>query len=272
MFAEIRGKLAEGVRALYGSLPQNLRVSLSRALLPETRRPVRIELGLLKDLQMDISPRGERSYLFGTHEPEVQDALPSLVQKSMTVLDIGANIGFFALGLARLVGEEGRVIAFEPNAPSLLRLERNLELNHFKHVTIERFAVSEYDGVAHFSNALSDTQGRFADLPHLPPGARTVSVPCCTIDTYIANNQLAPKFILMDVEHAEGRVLKGMKNTLAAFRPILLVEMHGRTAIEEAWEQLQLANYTASLLPSWKSMAMSSEIPELSHCVCRPKN
>jgi FkbM family methyltransferase len=189
----------------------------------------------------------------------------------MTVLDIGANIGIFALGLSKLVGPEGRVIALEPNAASIARLRRNVKLNGLNHVTVETFAVSDYDGSAEFSNALSDTQGRFVDLPHLPAGAKSVSVPCCTVDTYLSKTGLKPQFIMMDVEHAEGRVLKGMRNALTTLRPTLLVEMHGREAIQEAWAALQGANYGVALLPSWKAVDDSSKIPELSHCVCQPR-
>lgn len=271
MFNFIRTAFTTTVRGVYHSLPERPRTFIARIALPSSRRPVTVELGLLSGLRLDISPRQERSYIFGTHEPEVQDALPKLVQHGMTVIDIGANIGIFALGLGKLVGSGGRVTAFEPNASSIDRLRRNVELNQFSWVTVETAAVSDHDGVAQFSNALSDTQGRFVDLPHLPADAKSVSVPCCTIDTYLSKTGLKSQFIMMDVEHAEGRVLEGMKNTLRTLHPILLVEMHGREAIQEAWETLRQANYSVELLPSWQSINDSSEIPELSHCVCRPK-
>ncbi len=231
---------------------------------------MKVELGLLTGLMLDISPRQERSYIFGTYEPEVQAALPGLVQPGMTVLDIGANIGFFAIGMARLTGAEGRVIAFEPNAASMERLRQNIELNRMVQVTVEKYAVSDYDGTAEFSNALSDTQGRFVDLPYLPANAKTVSVPCCTVDAYLAKTGLVPQFIMMDVEHAEGRVLKGMRKTMGSVRPILLIEMHGREAIREAWDELRASNYSIQVLPDRCAPNSSSDIPELSHCVCYP--
>ena len=271
MFNLIRTAITTTVRGVYHSLPAGPRTFIAKVALPSSRRPVSVELGLLSGLRLDISPRDERAYIFGTHEPEVQEVLPKLVQRGMTVLDIGANIGIFALGMAKLVGPEGKVIAFEPNVASIARLRRNVELNSLNQVTVETSAVSDYDGTAQFSNALSDTQGRFADLPHLPAHAKSVSVPCCTIDTYLSRTGLKPQFIMMDVEHAEGRVLKGMKNTLHSLRPTLLIEMHGREAIREAWESLEEAKYSVQLLPSSQLIHNSSDIPELSHCLCRPQ-
>jgi FkbM family methyltransferase len=272
VFNLIRTAFTATLRNAYHSLPAGPRTFIAKVALPSSRRPVTVELGLLAGLRLDISPRDERSYIFGTHEPEVQEALPKLVQRGMTVLDIGANIGIFALGMAKLVGPEGRVIAFEPNAASIGRLRRNVELNSLSQVTVETCAVSDYDGTAQFSNALSDTQGRFVDLPHLPADAKSVSVPCCTIDTYLSRTGLKPQFIMMDVEHAEGRVLKGMRNTLHSLRSTLLIEMHGREAIQEAWETLEEINYSIQLLPSMQPINNSSDISELSHCLCRPKS
>lgn len=272
MLTQLKSALLSVGRGAYHVLPQKLRVSVAGAILPQTPRPTTIQMGLLAAMKLEVSPRQERSYIFGTHEPEVQEALPRLVRPGMTVLDIGANIGYFALGLWKLVGNEGRVVAFEPNGPSLTRLRRNIELNNAGEVSVEGCAVSDYDGEAQFSNALSDTQGRFADLPYLPSNARVVTVPCCTIDSYVVRTGLKPAFIMMDVEHAEGRVLKGMRETLSKLKPTLLVEMHGTTAIEEAWEELRRANYRVQLLPGMTGIESSSQIPELSHCVCTPIN
>ncbi len=270
MLNQLKSGLLRVARGAYHALPQGLRVSVAGVVLPQSPRPTTVQMGLLSGMRLDVSPRRERSYIFGTHEPGVQEVLPSLVRHGTTVLDIGANIGFFALGLGRLVGSQGKVVAFEPNAPSVARLRRNVELNQATQVVVEECAVSDYDGEAQFSNALSDTQGRFADLPYLPSNARMVTVPCCKVDSYLQRTRLKPAFIMMDVEHAEGRVLKGMQETMSSLRPTLLIEMHGRAAIGEAWEQLRRAGYRVQLLPGMAEVADGLHIPELSHCVCTP--
>ncbi len=270
MLSQLKSGLLTVARCAYHALPEQFRVSVTSAILPESHRATTIQMGLLAGMKLEVSPRWERSYIFGTHEPEVQQALLRLVRLGMTVMDIGANIGYFALGLGKLVGSQGRVVAFEPNGPSAVRLRRNIELNDAGQVSVEECAVSDYEGEAQFSNALSDTQGRFADLPYLPSNARVVSVPCCKIDNYLQRTGLHPEFIMMDVEHAEGRVLKGMQEALSSLKPTLLIEMHGPAAIDEAWEQLCRANYRVHLLPDMTVIETISQIPALSHCVCMP--
>jgi hypothetical protein len=56
----------------------------------------------------------------------------------------------------------------------------------------------------------------------------------------------------MDVEHAEGRVLRGMARTLESHRPIVLVELHGEAAIRESWQEFQRHDYQVAKIPGLK--------------------
>src|SRR4051794_28059404 len=75
---------------------------------------------------LKFNPGGSNpGYALGTSEPFVQDALVSLVKPGMTAFDIGANVGFLAVILARLVGAGGRVVCFEPLENNAEMIERN---------------------------------------------------------------------------------------------------------------------------------------------------
>jgi DNA-binding NarL/FixJ family response regulator len=107
--------------------------------------------------------------------------------------------------------------------------------------------------------ALSDTQGRFADLPHVKPGL-VIQVSCKRLDTYVREGGPMPDMVLMDVEHAEGRVLRGMDETLENRRPIIVLEMHGPDSIREAWTELKKHNYTLTNISNSRAVATVEDI------------
>jgi len=162
-------------------------------------------------------------------------------------------------------------LAFEPNPSVAGRLARNIELNNFKSVAnVEPFAAGEFDGQATFSFAMTEMQGRFADLPYVPEQAATVSVPCQMLDSYSRKTGLVPDLLLIDVEHAEGRVLRGMNNLLATKKPIIVIEMHGQEAIREAYAELTHHGYRLLSAEELRPVTKQADIRELGHYVATP--
>jgi hypothetical protein len=80
-------------------------------------------------------------------------------------------------------------------------------------------------------------------------------VHCKRLDKYVEEGGCIPDFILMDVEHAEGRVLKGMFETIETHRPVMIIETHGPEAIEETWVELQRHNYLLATIPGLRIVA-----------------
>jgi FkbM family methyltransferase len=74
----------------------------------------------------------------GICEPEVVCAMERIVREGDTVIDGGANIGFFTIYLSQLVGPKGKVIAIEPGQNNLWKLEANVKLNKIKNVQLVR--------------------------------------------------------------------------------------------------------------------------------------
>ncbi len=112
----------------------------------------------------------------GLYELRKQRALRRLVAPGMTVCDIGANAGFYTLGLARLVGEHGRVLAFEPLPRNLEKIRRHLSLNRVTNVTLSDCALSDFTGTLRFSEGDSDFTGRIS------PEAGDFEVPSIRLD------------------------------------------------------------------------------------------
>src|SRR5687768_16119349 len=113
-------------------------VHAGRALLGRTDRQIVVRNGVTYDL--DLSQGIDFAiYLGGMFERNTAVALSKLAEPSSLVLDIGANIGAHTLHLARLVGPEGNVMAFEPTGFAFGKLRRNLELNPSLAFRVEAF-------------------------------------------------------------------------------------------------------------------------------------
>ena len=163
-------------------------------------------------------------YRWGSWEYEVTKCFNALVKPGMTVVDVGANLGYYTLLAARRVGPSGRVIAFEPIPEARRRLEENLALNGYRNVTISPVAL--------FSRDTPMVLGRpFEDSRLLPetrhPSDGDLEVTCARFDAIRQDVGIgAVDVVKMDVEGAEMDVLLGMTETLSRSRPSLLLEVH----------------------------------------------
>lgn len=82
-----------------------------------------------------------RLSIHGIYEPLETELAKKEVKKGNVVLDIGANIGYYTLIFAKLVGEDGKVFAFEPDPTNFALLKKNVEMNGYKNVMFVQKAV-----------------------------------------------------------------------------------------------------------------------------------
>jgi len=171
-------------------------------------------------------------YFRGAYEPVATMAVKRIVRPGMTVFDVGANIGYFSLLFARLVGGSGSVIAFEPTTWAFEKLSANIALNAFRNVSAERLALSD---VAHSREARSEQTAFRASWPVSGPVARRDPevVTFVPLDSYVAQLEIKHvDLIKIDVDGYELRVLRGALETLRRWRPPLLLEI-GRETMKE---------------------------------------
>ena len=161
-------------------------------------------------------------YFGGCFEPDTTAAINRLCRPGMTVVDIGANVGCHALRFARLVGEAGRVVAFEPMAWARGKLSRNIELNGFRNITVEPVALSDSPGSREAYFRSSWLSGEESD----PSSLRRDTIPFDTLDGYVEGRGLGRvHMVKLDVDGHEFRVIRGAARTLAAHRPLVLIEL-----------------------------------------------
>jgi len=182
------------------------------------------------------------------HEPLACQLLEQTLRPGMTVVDIGSNIGYYALLEARLVGSSGKVIAIEPVPQNAAQLRENVRTNGHANIEIHELAIGERSGAQVIY--LSSKSNHHSLLP--TPSAPTVKVMVSTLDNFVFSTHLPSlELIRMDLEGYEIETLSGMRNTLARYGPRLLVELHphivGKTALLAYLAKLQSLGYA----PEW---------------------
>ena len=91
-------------------------------------------------LYLDTSDRGlsRTLFLFGKREIDHYKMLQGILEPGMQILDIGANIGYYALMESLVIGPNGQVTAIEPMLPNIEMLKRNIELNSATNIDVVR--------------------------------------------------------------------------------------------------------------------------------------
>jgi FkbM family methyltransferase len=201
----------------------------------------KIEGGPGKGLWVELNPRTGQSYLRGEAETVIQNILVERLRPGMVFYDLGANIGLFSLLAARLVAPTGRVISFEPDPDTAVRLERNIARNGYQNIAVVQAGIWSTTGKQRFKLAAASSPdhgvGRFVAED---ADEKDIAVECISLDD-VAKKFAAPDAIKCDVEGAEIEVLQGAKQVLLEEKPWIVCELHSdanRIATEEILKQL----------------------------------
>ncbi len=188
-----------------------------------TRRGVRYRLDLCEGIDLAI-------YLQGQFEPATALACSRHIKPGQTVLDIGANVGAHTFNLARLVGESGRVLAFEPTAYAFGKLKRNLALNPdlARRVALFQYFLGPADdanlpGAIYASWPLKG--GERLHAGHLGQQMTTSGARMRSLDSFLSECGVSKvDFVKLDVDGHETDVLAGAREMLRRDRPTLILE------------------------------------------------
>jgi FkbM family methyltransferase len=150
--------------------------------------------------------------------------LRRLLRPGQHVIDIGANVGVYALSMARTVGREGRVWAFEPASATARLLAAGVAANGFTHVSLERSALSRAGGSARLSLQANP------ELNALVCGAdasgATEAVPVTTLDECLDKHHWRDiAFVKIDAEGEEAAILEGGASFFARESPLVQYEI-----------------------------------------------
>lgn len=167
-----------------------------------------------------------RGVMFGNYEYYESRFIREIVQLNDHVLDIGANIGWFTIMMARLVGESGRVHAFEPRPVTFEHLSMSVaESRLFKNVVLYQKALSDESGTAYITWRPADRNPGNSWISKQPTGAATKQdrVSIVRLDDL----SIEPvSFIKIDVEGAEPSVFRGGEKLISRDKPVILSEIN----------------------------------------------
>jgi len=221
------------------------------------------------DDRLELSING----VYGEYETQI---MKNHIKKGDVVIDVGANIGYFTLLYSRLVGEKGKVIAFEPEPKNFELLKKNIEINNYDNVIIEQKAVSDSNGTLNLF--LADNMANHKIYQLSESYDKSIPIESVILDDYLKEHNLTDKinFIKIDVEGAEYNVFNGMKSVIAQSKNLKiftefmyrLIKISGSEP-KDIVKILQDCGFTINFVDSEKNRILPADIDKLITSVYR---
>ncbi|MBA7480352.1 hypothetical protein ES707_15803 [subsurface metagenome] len=197
------------------------RIEITDGTVVMTSRAVGIKI-LCDARDMRIAPI--ETLNFGTYEIAELEMMLRLIKPGYTVFDIGANIGWHSINIAKSL-PDASVFAFEPIPETFAYLKKNVEMNGVSNVQLYNFGFFNEEKELKFyfcddssaSTSIANIEGR--------DDARIMSCSVRKLDDFVAEHDLKVNFIKCDVEGAELFVFQGGMESIRRHKPIILSEM-----------------------------------------------
>ncbi len=189
--------------------------------------------------------------LTNRHEVETITQLDKLAAPGMTMLDIGAHVGYYSRRYAKVLGGNGRIFAFEPHPRTFAALQHNVK--RLSQVTAVQLALAEQEGSAelhdylmmsasgslHYDETMAALQKSQTHETDIAPrigqtfAAQTFTVRTTPVDDFLAQQGVEQvDLVKMDIEGAEIGALRGMKRTIANSPNLVLVMEYNPQALK----------------------------------------
>jgi FkbM family methyltransferase len=170
----------------------------------------------------------ERDYI---EYPEL-NLFSYLAERSKTIIDIGANTGLYSITSSAL-NPNSKILAFEPNATNIKRLNKNIELNGFKNIQVIEQVVGDMTGTVSFSvpvvDIISDTSSVLSDFSKSSYEGqlqwKQVLVPQISLDDFFKGATEKIDLLKIDVEGYEMNIFKGAGEFFQTHSPLIFCEI-----------------------------------------------
>jgi FkbM family methyltransferase len=203
------------------------------------------------------------------YEPDTCSLLTSVLRDGDTFVDVGTHVGFFSSLAASLVGNDGRVVSFEPESRNFGQLNDHVALNGFSNVDRVNAAVGAEEGQAEFWVNADNDGGHalwnvgnhgYNQLSRQRENRQVVAV--TTLDSHFAKTGVrAPKLIKIDAEGCELSVLRGAQSLLSKRVPYVICEVNHFALEQMGTSEAELRAYMAS--HGYETNALNPETGEI---------
>ncbi len=203
-------------RALSGPpSPSQLRTGLVPPY--DGKEPFELKIEGMIGLKMYLDPTDAvmtpTILVLGRWEPAETDWFLRMVKPGDTVVDAGANTGYYTLIGSRLVGDKGKVYAFEPEPANFELLQKNVRLNGLTNVVLERKALSNRNGTLKLFIA-DNNKGDHRIYQPADESRPSIDVEAVRLDEYFKDYKQGIDFLKTDTQGAEGLIIEGMTGLL----------------------------------------------------------
>lgn len=195
---------------------------------------------LLPDRRFLLNHQGARIYrqlnsspldldlALGTYEYWKGALFSRLVKEGMTILDVGANEGYYSIMWAKLMHDKGRVLAFEPDPKNSHWLKKNISANGYTCIELHEYALSDKEGETTFypGGGVGSLVDQNTDLALLQEPGNTINVRTRTLDNVLRDANIKNVDLMkIDVEGADLLVLKGAQHALKSMNVRILMDV-----------------------------------------------
>ena len=173
-------------------------------------------------------------YIYYGFREKSKELLLENIKENDTVIDVGANVGEISLRAANIVGNKGgKIYSFEPDLINFNRFLNNIKINAVKNITPINKGLGNVDGVFNLSVVDENNRG-MNRIVESNESLNTSKIEVTILDNYIKlKNITRVDLIKIDTEGFEMNVIKGAKNLLKRFRPILFIELDEKNLIDQ---------------------------------------
>ena len=174
-------------------------------------------------IKLDPINRAVDEYVFihRNWEPDIAAVIQAKLKPGNVFVDVGANIGYFSMLSASIVGKRGKVISFEPIKRLAEQIRFSADYNHFKNIDIENLAMGSIPAVMTLE-IMPGNVGGSSLVKQINSGQSEV-VNVSTLDEELKNYDRID-LIKIDVEGYEFQVLKGAENIIKSCKPEIILE------------------------------------------------
>jgi len=187
--------------------------------------------------------------IYGNHEPLTTEIILDELSEGMICIDIGSNIGYYALLESKKIGKNGNVLAIEPSPENFSTLVYNIKLQNDQNINAFNFAIGDKNDEIEFLISKKSNWSKVKDENDIIESEdKIIKIPLKTLNSFVKDNQLEKIDLLrMDVEGYENNIIDGAIEVLTKFKPKIMVEIHkmimGKKKTREILEKLKKLNY-----------------------------